>query len=1161
MAFADLNKRPYRLGLDLGSNSLGWWIVWLHRDRESDSWKPAGLGPGGVRIFEDGRDPQSGTSNASDRRIARGARVRRDRFVRRKRDLMTALVEHGLMPAEEVARKALEGLDPYRLRAEALDGALPLHHVGRALWHLNQRRGFQSNRKADAKAGDEKGAIKEGERKLKAAMAEERAETLGQLLHARRAPDDLVERSAAIEAELERLGKASLAGAARKKARAKIRKRLFGDGASVAGPGVVRARPSMNGNKAEYAFYPIRQMLKDEFDAIWRAQAQHHPQMTDDARETLFDTIFHQRPLKDPVVGKCSLLPATLPPEQDPGGYRCPLADPRAQRFRILSEVRNLRVLVTGEAAWPLTPDESAAVLAAFAGAKEVKFDKLRTLLKLPGEAKFNLEDDKREKLIGDQTAVVLSDKKRFGREWRNFLPERQCEIVGRLLEEADEASLVDWLVEDCGLSPEAAEKVADAPLPEGHSRLGLNALERLLPHMERGLNYPEAAAAEGLDHAKLPTGENLLDRLPHYGEWVPEAVVGTGDPNDPADKRFGRFPNPTVHIALGQLRRVVNALIDEHGPPTQIVVELTRSLKLSPDEKKKVQAEQRKNQIANEKRAEEYRLLFKGAEPSSRDLLKMRLWEELNLRDPLDRKCPFTGTPIGFATLMSDDVEIEHLIPLGMSLDDSAANKTVCFRDANRAKRKRTPYQAFGASEGGYDWVAIAERAANLPRNKRWRFEPDAHEKYQELGGFLARQLNETGWLARFAKRYLSAVTDPNAIWVTPGRLTSIVRGKWGLNSLLPDHNYMGVKERDEAFQAATDSLEFTGVKNRADHRHHAIDAFVMAMTDRSLLNQAAYLSGQGDLDVEKLKFPDFPDAWRDELKAKVNAVVVSLKPDHGVGGKLHEDTAYGLVRPRPDLKPGDQERENLVYRKPLESLTEKEIVRIRDRRLRGMVEEHWYEAKRDGVALPEALKLFADKMEREKTPGLVGGLRRVRLLKTENLDYLVAVADPKTGAPYKVYSAGENFCVEIFETADGQWRGEAVSRYAANQKGRAPRWRDDHPGAKLAMRIAKGDLIRLEHEGARKVMAVHRLDAAAGRFKLAPHNETGNLDRRHATAQDIDPFRWLMASYGTLKRLGAEQVRVDELGEVRRVTRLRSVVGGADGLDILGEGWRPNS
>src|SRR5262249_18832882 len=122
---------------------------------------------------------------------------------------------------------------------------------------------------------------------------------------------------------------------------------------------------------------------------------------------------------------------------------------------------------------------------------------------------------------------------------------------------------------------------------------------------------------------------------------------------------------------------------------------------------------------------------------------------------------------------------------------------------------------------------------------------------------------------------------------------------------------------------------------------------------------------------------------------------------------------------------------------------------------------------------------------------------------------------------------------CVEIFETAEGTWDGEAVRRFDANQPGHAPRWRVEHPGAKLVMRVHKGDVIRLDHDGQSKVMVVHRLDAAAGRFQLAPHNETGNLDRRHSTDNDIDPFRWLMASYGTLKRMDAGGFALTSLAE----------------------------
>ena len=125
-------RPPYRLGLDLGTNSLGWFVIYL--ERKGRRWRSVRLGPGGVRVFPDGRDPQSGASNAVERRTARAARRRRDRYVDRRKRLMNALIRHGLMPADEKARKRLETLDPYEIRAQVLDKAIPPHHVGRALF-------------------------------------------------------------------------------------------------------------------------------------------------------------------------------------------------------------------------------------------------------------------------------------------------------------------------------------------------------------------------------------------------------------------------------------------------------------------------------------------------------------------------------------------------------------------------------------------------------------------------------------------------------------------------------------------------------------------------------------------------------------------------------------------------------------------------------------------------------------------------------------------------------------------------------------------------------------------------------------------------------------------------------------------------------------------
>jgi CRISPR-associated endonuclease Csn1 len=311
------NPKPYRLGLDFGSNSLGWFVT--HLEKRGDGFEPTALGPGGVRIFPDGRDPQSKASNAVDRRIARGTRKRRDRFVERRKQLMDALLRHGLMPADAKQRKALEGLDPYNLRAAAIGDALPAYHIGRALFHLNQRRGFLSNRKTDNNKNSEDGAIKQAASRLRDSMAAANADTLGIFLAGMRRSPLYAQRQDAIRAELKRMGKDHLIGNARKKAWAKARKRLFGDTVLTPdhAPDGVRARATITGTKASYDFYPTRAMLLDEFNKIWTAQARHHPTMTDNARNEIEHIIFFQRPLKDAIIGKCTLDPATRPYKED----------------------------------------------------------------------------------------------------------------------------------------------------------------------------------------------------------------------------------------------------------------------------------------------------------------------------------------------------------------------------------------------------------------------------------------------------------------------------------------------------------------------------------------------------------------------------------------------------------------------------------------------------------------------------------------------------------------------------------------------------------------------------------------------------------------------------------------------------------------------------
>ena len=175
--------KKYRLGLDLGTNSIGWAAVSLNEGGE-----PCGLLGMGVRIFPDGRDSQSKASNAVARRTARGQRRRRDRYLKRRSELMGSLVDLGLMPADVDERREVQRLDPYRLRSRSLDQPLEPFELGRALFHLDQRRGFKSNRKAGGDEEAETNAIGAAIDELRRSIQGSGARTLGEFL-ARRHED------------------------------------------------------------------------------------------------------------------------------------------------------------------------------------------------------------------------------------------------------------------------------------------------------------------------------------------------------------------------------------------------------------------------------------------------------------------------------------------------------------------------------------------------------------------------------------------------------------------------------------------------------------------------------------------------------------------------------------------------------------------------------------------------------------------------------------------------------------------------------------------------------------------------------------------------------------------------------------------------------------
>ncbi|MEM6312144.1 MAG: type II CRISPR RNA-guided endonuclease Cas9, partial [Pseudomonadota bacterium] len=949
-----------RLGLDIGTKSIGWWLY------DTDGGKITGVVDGGVRIFSDGRDPKSKASLAVDRRGARAQRRRRDRYLRRKAALMKRMAQVGLMPADPAEAKALEVLNPYELRASGLEGPLPLTHFGRVLFHLNQRRGFKSNRKTD-RGDNESGKIKDATKRLDEEMAiaipDESMRTYGHFLHLRRSAAPSPRRVPSVRTRL-----------------------------------TVARRDNAEKEEAGYDFYPDRKHLSEEFDKLWAAQASFAPDvLTDDLRDEIATIIFHQRPLKTPEVGLCLFTGQHGVPERD---KRIPSAHPLNQRRILMETVNNLKVAARGEPSRPLTREERDRILHALDNKKHtkslsgmaVKLKALGKVIKLRPEQSFTLETANRDAIACDPVRASLSHPDRFGARWSTLDSASQWDVVQRIRavqSDAEHADLVRWLMDVYGLERDHAEETANAPLPEGYGRLGLTATTRIVAALESDvLTYSDAVAACGWHHSDGRTGE-VLETLPYYGEILERHVIpGTGDPNDDDVKRYGRITNPTVHIGLNQLRRLVNRIITVYGRPDEIVVELARDLKLSEDQKKDVQRGIKKNTEAAIRRGN--KLEEMGVPNTGANRMVLRLWEDLG-DDVMTRNCPYTGKRISAGMLFDGSCDVDHILPYSRTLDDSFANRTLCLKEANRQKTNKTPWEAWGETA---QWEAIAVNLKNLPANKAWRFAPDAMERFEGENDFSARALKDTQYLSRIARAYLGALYDgadgKSHVWVVPGRLTEMLRRHWGLNGLT----------------ALTDSdAQTVKAKNRTDHRHQAIDASVIAATDRGLLKRIADMAKRDELNGAEEVARSVPPPWegfRDDIGAQVARIIVSHRADHGridlaarksgrdsTSGQLHNDTAYGIGQDG-----------TVVSRKPLSSLSPNDIaVTKRGANIRDVdLQKHLERVTRglDGKEFEAALLAFATSPKLpDNSDNPYFGLRRVRLEETMQDSARVEVAD----------------------------------------------------------------------------------------------------------------------------------------------------------------------
>jgi len=1025
----------WRLGIDLGTNSLGWAAVTLDAELE-----PCGLKDWGVRIFPDGRDPQKGESLAVERRTARGMRRNRDRKQRRVRRFAGLLEEFGLSVATDIS--------PYAARDLAARKPVDAPTLGRALLHLCRRRGFQSNRIADSN-DKETGNLKVQMNLLQAHL-DATGSTLGQFLY-------------------ERL--------------------LAGEHVRFRGGQPVTI--TIDGKPQPV--YPKRSMYMDEFQTI--RDVQGNTLLSDEQWNALETGIAFQRPLMRQAVGRCTFE------EEERGSRHLPIS----QTFRIVQEANNLRYLHRGTV-YELTQEQRTALINALQKQKTLAFSAIRTkLLKLPRDSEFNLESLRRKELDGNTTAFSM--RKLFAEhemDWDTLSPDRQNSLVQCILEaqtreDFDKANVSQgW-----NLSASLLDACYGVHFPSSIGHLSVTAMQKLLPHMLTGMQYWDAATTVYGSHTAqgFETGE-VLPELPYYGRVLqgattPIRACGTANEDEIA---YGRIPNPTVHVALNQLRQVVNALIARHGNPYQIHIELARDLKIGKKRKAEIEKEIATHTKEADRRKKE--LIACGIpNPSPADLLKMRLWEELADAGETDstggmmRIDIYTGKPMSLRQCMSDEVEIEHILPFSRTYDNTSANKTVTFRQTNRDKGNATPAE-YMLMKGEAAYTAMLERARQrLRKSKQWRFNKDAmdiferavmrqltaEEKAEYLEGgteglFIARQLKDTQYMARTAARYLVPVVGSSSrIIPVNGGVTSILRNKWKL---------------DFAKKKGTD-------EERNDHRHHAVDALVVALTSRSMLQRIARATSDAQnaaKDYRAKLFVPMPQwlahGWN-EMKHLYGQILISFRQDHSRESKLYQETAYGLLA-KDD--PAFKEGYNAVFRRAITGLKESELSQIRDAALRAAIV--------DATESPEyhGLKWEAKLGKLQQEGVLIGNtrqlLRRVRIVVKNQSIRRIPSARYKGYAPDAIA-----FCdiwkvpvTNIKRSFTGKFTYQAsyvsyvdAKAFEGNEAGLFAKYKP-HPAAKRCMRLHKEDMVTVLLGGSQALMRVAGFKSDQ-RLYLRPH------------------------------------------------------------------------
>ena len=630
--------------------------------------------------------------------------------------------------------------------------------------------------------------------------------------------------------------------------------------------------PKKRNGDGSYDRFVTRDLLREEIKAIFNAQRKFGNKKATEKLESEYKEIaFFQRPLQssENLIGNCTL---------EINEKRAPKFSYSAELFILWSKINNSKIKdVKGNERF-LTQDEKNRLSEKAHNLKKFTYAQARKELGLNDDERFNISyrkisdaDNSWEKIrdTAEKTDFlkltgyhVLKDSLDTGStaDWQKWIgsDRNKLDEIARILSVYEDPAQIQKSLEKIGLDEEQVKKLSGITSFSRTVDLSLKAINAILPYMQEGMIYSKACEEACYDHSRF---ENKgLNKVPAFDD----------------------IRNPVVNRALAQARKVINAVIRQHGMPENIIIELARDVGRNFKDRKDIEREQKKNQAYREE-AKKHIAEILGIIPdniSGEDILKYRLWKEQ------DGCCPYSGAYIT-PEILRDSVatQIDHIIPYSRSWDDSYMNKVLCLSSENQNKGNSTPYEYLGSSSR---WEALEAFTRNLPPKKAERLLMEVFDD-EKAGRWKDRALNDTRYMSRLLKNHLEQsleLGDGKRVQTRNGALTAHLRGVWGF----PD-------------------------KDRRNDRHHALDAIVLACSTESQVKRMADWNKYEARRKNPAERPTPPKPWenfrgevmdcvygpKNEQGVRQGGIFVSRMPVRKITGAAHQETIRS-IRPLPN-------------------------------------------------------------------------------------------------------------------------------------------------------------------------------------------------------------------------------------------------------------------